>query len=123
MPNRELFLHLFGESVLRYHWLEIVDTGNSRAGRDAAALLFSVFDSLRSRFLLAVGVAVAAALVITALFSGATRQAEKRGSDAEAIWKTRTGVDLAALPRLHPAHDDSEEARRSTSCSSRLTCI
>ncbi|MEO8033026.1 MAG: hypothetical protein ABI837_01230 [Acidobacteriota bacterium] len=91
--------------------LEIIDTGNSRGGGDARALLFSVLDSLRSRFLLAAGLAVAAALLITALFSGVTRRAEKRGIDAEAIWKSRTGVDLAALPRLYPAHADSEEAR------------
>ncbi|HEX8410094.1 MAG TPA: hypothetical protein VF883_14625 [Thermoanaerobaculia bacterium] len=46
------------------------------------------------------------------MISWAIRPPEKKkGPDAAAVWKARTGVDLAALPRLHPAHPDSEAAR------------
>lgn len=67
--------------------------------------------SFRNPWLLAIGGAVIVALAITALISWAIRPEEKKGIDAAAVWKTRTGVELAALPRLHPAHPDSEEAR------------
>ena len=63
------------------------------------------------RWLIAFGAAVVAALVITALVSRASRPLEKWGDEAPAIWKTRTGVDLAALPRLHPPQPDNDEAR------------
>lgn len=66
----------------------------------------------RNRWVLAIGGAVIVALAITASISWAIRPAEKkREIDAAAVWKARTGVDLAALPRLHPAHPDSEDAR------------
>lgn len=68
--------------------------------------------SFRNPWLLAIGGAVIVALAITALISWAIRPAEKKKEvDAAAVWKAKTGVDLAALPRLHPAHPDSEEAR------------
>ena len=70
-----------------------------------------MLDSMRNRWLLAAGLAVVMALSVTALVSRAIRAPEKKAPDAVAIWKARTGVDLAALPRLHPAHPDSEDAR------------
>lgn len=68
-------------------------------------------DSLLNRWLLAFGAAVVIALLITASISRATRRTEKSGDQAVAVWKARTGVDLTALPRLHPPTADSEEAR------------
>lgn len=67
-------------------------------------------DSVRNRWLIAFGFAVVSALLFTTLFSAAARRAETRGDDAVAIWKARTGVDLAAYPRMHPPHPDSDDA-------------
>lgn len=66
----------------------------------------------RNRWFLALAGAVLTAVAITAAISWAVRPEKKKKTvDAAAVWKARTGVDLAALPRLHPAHPDSEEAR------------
>jgi len=71
-----------------------------------------MLDSVRNRWLLAVGAAVLVGVGFTALFSRALQPPEETGGkEAAATWKARTGVDLAALPRLHPPHRDSEEAR------------
>jgi hypothetical protein len=74
-----------------------------------------MLDSVRNRWFLAIGLAVVAALSMTLCFSTsakrAEKQAEKSGKDAAAVWKARTGFDLAALPGLHPPHTDSVEAR------------
>ena len=75
-------------------------------------MLCGMFESLRSRLLLAVGAAAVLAVTITGIISFAVRPApKKKGPDGVAAWKARTGVDLAALPRLHPPRPDSEEAR------------
>jgi hypothetical protein len=68
-------------------------------------------DSLLHRWLLALGAAVVISLLITASISRATRRTEKSDDQAVAVWKARTGVDLAALPGLHPPNPDSDEAR------------
>jgi hypothetical protein len=70
-----------------------------------------MLDSLRSRWLLAIGGAIAVALLITLAFSGFNKRAEQKGVDALATWKARSGVDLTALPRLRPPHPDSPDAR------------
>lgn len=63
------------------------------------------------RWLVAFGAALVAALGITALVSRASRPLQNWDGDAIAIWRTRTGVDLARLPRRHPAQPDNEKAR------------
>ena len=71
-----------------------------------------MLDSVRNRWLLAFAAAVVVALGITALVSRKPhRQAAKSGEDPIQVWKARTGVDLVALPRLHPPHPDSESAK------------
>jgi hypothetical protein len=70
-----------------------------------------MFESLRSRLLLAVGSAVVVAVLINVLFASANKKAERKGADAEVTWKSKTGVELAALPQLEPGHADSAQAR------------
>ena len=67
-------------------------------------------NSIRNRWLLALAAAVVVALAITAILSRKPRQAARSGEDPIAVWKARTGVDLPALPRLHPPHPDSDAA-------------
>lgn len=65
----------------------------------------------RNRWFLALAAAVIVAISITMIISSVTRPpAEKEKVDAVAIWKARTGVDLAAL-RSAPVRTDSEDAR------------
>ena len=71
-----------------------------------------MLDSIRKRWLLGIAIAVVAALAITAVISLATRpKREEPKVDGSAIWKARTGVDLAVLPRMHRPRQDSKEAR------------
>lgn len=69
-----------------------------------------MFDSIRNRFLLAFALAVVVAIAINLAFTSANRTAVRRGADAAAVWKARTGVDLAALPKRQP-RTDSDDAR------------
>jgi hypothetical protein len=75
-----------------------------------------MIESVRNRWLLAMGIAVVAALAVTLCFSTSAKRAEtqaaKSGRDSAAVWKARTGVDLASLPAGRPPHPDSVEARQ-----------
>lgn len=72
-----------------------------------------MFESLRSRWLTAFAFAVVVALTISIVVShrNASRDESVSDVDAVAAWKTHTGIDLDALPKLHPAHEDSADAR------------
>ena len=70
-----------------------------------------MLDSVWKRWVLAAGLAALVAVGITAVLSRPSHRAKEKRVDAVAEWKTRTGVDLTALPRLFPPRPDSEAAR------------
>lgn len=67
-----------------------------------------MLDSIRNRFLLAFALAVIVAIAINVGFTSANRTAVRKGADAAAAWKARTGVDLAALPKPQPQKDSAD---------------
>lgn len=71
----------------------------------------AMFESMRSRLLLALGVALVVTLVIVVSLSLVNRRRDAKLGDLDpvAVWKSQTGVDLDALSREQ--HPDSDEAR------------
>lgn len=69
-----------------------------------------MFDSLRNRILLALGVAVVGALAIVLLFSSTSERAGEKEKDAVGEWKRELGVDLRAFPQSATVASDSPDA-------------
>lgn len=70
-----------------------------------------MLDAVWKRWVVAAGLAAVIAVGITTLLSRPAHRVNDRRAEAIAAWKDRTGVDLAALPRLDPPRPDSEAAR------------
>jgi hypothetical protein len=69
-----------------------------------------MLDSVRHRWLLAVGGVLFVGVALSLFFSWPRRDPEKPAVDGAAVWKRRNGVDLAALSRL-PPNADSKSAQ------------
>src|SRR5687767_1313462 len=68
--------------------------------------------STGKRWLIAFGLAVALGWGFTALISYRNEKEEQqqKAVDPFAVWKARTGVDLATLPKLRPQRENNEAA-------------